>query len=165
MGWFGYDVMGGDPPMDVLGTIAGILKVPNDEAMEGKEDPNDYGGYMLYPLGRISKEHGKRIAKALKKNWHKIETEYKKYEEKDEEYYHIFFQVLAVLIMASGATFPRGFRDKCNTAARNDEWANREPERRKEMNKLIDAVADYKTGNQTFLEHEGLFEKIAKKLS
>jgi len=162
MGWWDEGILGGDTPLDILGDIAETLKVPNDDAMNGKVDPKDYDGYMLYPLCNISDEHAKRLAKSFKDNKTKIDKIIKVYGESN--HFEIVTQVVAVFIMASGASFPKGFRSKAVTAGENDEWAKEDETRANRIAEYIKAVKDYKVGNRIILSDRGLFQKMEEKL-
>jgi len=132
--------------------------VPN---IDDKHDEagEEYESYMLYPVERWSDERAKLIAKAIKKNWKKIQGIIDSYSD------DIVIQVVATLIMASGGTFPRGFRPKAIAAGNNDEWAAEGGERRARIQEYIKAVNEYKSGTRIVLTSEGLFSKMEKLLN
>ena len=162
MGWFDAGIMGGDPPMDVLGSLSDIILVVADDYEE--VDPNEYDTFMLYPIGNWDDKRAKLIAKSVRENWDKIEKLLEEYEKEDRKRDNIAIQVVATVIMASGAAFPRGFKEVARTAGRNDEWASRDECRKERIQEYIQAITDYKAGNRVVLTSTGLFEKMADML-
>jgi len=162
MGWWDCGILGGDAPLDMLGDISDALSVPNID--EGHDEVGeDYETRMLYPIERWSDDRAKLIAKSLKKNWDKVQKVIDLYsKDKRDDDNNLVIQVVATVIMASGAAFPRGFRPKAIKAGLNDEWAKEGDERRERILEYTKAVTDYKTGNRIVLTSEGLFSKIGK---
>lgn len=154
MGWWDCGIMGGDTPLDILHDLSDILVVPEDEPDSTR----------LYPLEHWSDERANGIAAALKSKWDEVEKMLKEYESDYSNAGVIAVQVVATVIMASGGSFPTGFKAKARTAGRNDEWANEEGDggRKTRINEYMQAITDYKTGNRVVLTSEGLFQKMAK---
>jgi hypothetical protein len=162
MGWWDDGILGGDTPLDYLGELADLLHVPNDEAMNGEEDPDTYMGYSIYPLGEMSDDYAERMRKALKDKREEVMALIDNM--KDSDYKNIKTQVVAVVYMASGAAFPRGFKKKAVEAGRNDEWAMEDSGRLRKIRAYIDAVDEHKAGKRTLLQDTGLFQKMAEVL-
>lgn len=140
MGWFGTDVFGGDTPMDELNTIEDVIGVENLYPVDAIEDKDKVADGLMRHKAVLLQELNN------KKGWEQS----------------IAIQVLAATFMAVGAPFPAGLRVRAINAAKNDEWGREDSERFADMNDFAVAVQNYDNKTPTVLNHEGLFQKIAK---
>jgi len=163
MGWWDFGIFGGDSPLDALGDIATLFLVPNIDRGYKKAIKKKYDSYMLCPIEDWSDERAKLIAKAIRSHWDEVIAMLEKYKDKEGNDDNVSVQVVAAVIMASGAALPKGFRTRAKKAGKNDEWANEGDNSRKtQIKEYIQAVSDYKTGNRIVLTSEGLFRKFAE---
>lgn len=155
MGWWSASVLGGDEPLDYLGDLANICEVDCDT--EDIENPD------------ISEN----FRKSLETLYHypftddivnnKI-TQMVKYCEK-AYCPEIAYQVLGVILMATGSNIPKSLKKTIIESAKKDAKANKkQKDRVMVMNELIQALDLYKNKKPFFIGSEGLFQKMNLKL-
>lgn len=147
MGWWSATVLGGDPPLDWLGTLCDEMGV----GMRDLDEDEDCDGYYGYPYTREGLEANldKLVARIMK----------------DEYDPHIGFQVLGALLLHVGADIPDKVRTNICRACLADAWANEgDSERLHYMTDLHDKVLASKPGVSVELAQEGLMEKIGEAL-
>jgi len=115
MGWWSKDIMGGDSPLDLECVIYEALDVPFDTPL-----PNEVDLELLL--------------KKVKENdpyWIQGEESY------------LLYQVLGVLMMKYGCPIPEHLKNEMIVAAKNDEWAKEDQERKEVMNNFINILEQY----------------------
>jgi hypothetical protein len=140
MGWWSTDVLGGDPPLDMLGVIEDQLGVSD-----------------LYPLAALSEAQRTELVAVLDPRTVDALVVELAGAAGDNG---IGLQVLAAVVMAAGAAMGETLREAALRAARDDEWASEDEERRESMDDLAKAAREYQDGEPVVLAHTGLFEKI-----
>ncbi len=148
MGWWSATILGGDTPLDYLGDFASELKLSDTE----NGLPELYGY-----------EFSKEILNK-KENLTKLVS----YADsiKDKEYRSIAYQILGVILMATGSKISGTLKEKIIEYAKKDEWyQNKTPDRVFYIEDFINSVRNYKDGTPVFVKKEGLFEKIAEKIA
>lgn len=146
MGWWSATVLGGDPPLDWLGTLCDEMAVERVDCNEV-----DCDGYYGYPYTR----------EGLEANLDKLVARI----EKDAYEAHVGFQVLGALLLDVGADIPDTLKQRIIRAATEDAWANEGcDERVAYMQDLVDKILASEPGNPVQLATEGLLEKIAERL-
>lgn len=145
MGWWSATVLGGDPPLDWLGTLCDEMGVEMVDCDEVECD-----GYYGYPYTREGLEA-------------KLPTLVERIKEDTDEA-HVGFHVLGALLLQVGADIPTKVKTVICRACLVDAWANDDEERTFYMTDLHDKVLASKPGEPTELAVEGLMEKIAERL-
>jgi len=136
MGWWSEDIMGGDTPLDIEGLIYDFLKIEFWDENDNKSV--------------IPKEAFKDEAKLIKYITQKqsgwgCDTE-------------IFYQVVAVLMMRSGAPISEKLKGYIYEACDDDDWAVIDNDRYRKIEELRKAVQDYDGINPVEINSKGLFE-------
>jgi len=147
MGWWSDTVMGGDTPLDKLGTIADAMGVKFSYDTPPPEAPAEL---HCYPFTRSAVEANLSAAvEALARN--------EGYEG------NIGRQALGVVILWTGAEMPDDVRDLIIEAAEADEWAATGDDGRvRHMADFILAVQKHRPGTRTSVTSEGLFQALDK---
>lgn len=147
MGWWGVNVMEGDPPMDAEADIGDYLQSIRSEHglgyVERYSDESDKLWDTLKLDGVASSVVSSIAADKLS----------------DDEDRNIARQVLGEIIICNGFPMPDDVRQVIIDAARADEWASEDDERKAAMEDYITRVTNY---NGTAVEpvNRGLFDKI-----
>lgn len=154
MGWWSEDVLGGDQPLDYLGALEENLGIQGDE------------GTVCYPLERMHDEDRDRVRTKLDEAFARVTVDEivrdMTYGTPTPADLNIALQVLAVVVMATGAHMPDDLRQGGEEAARQDEWAQEgDPERTRQMEGLVARLREYKDGDVMSTPTTGLFQKIA----
>ena len=139
MGWWSTDILGGDAPLDyedAIYDICGIDKFPEE------------GG-----KARIS-------AAVLEENLAEIIVMI------DEDAYdnEIGYQVLGVMMMASGAEITPDLRFEIIRSCNEDDWAKEDEERQRSILGLLGALDAYDNKTPIIVKSKGLFEVMSEKL-
>lgn len=163
MGWWGYDIMEGDTPLDCEGDLKDYLL--GDERRAELEALDD-GGMDTYE--QIQKQMQKEAYDALQFPVNSTaamlciqDGELCSYEP------DIAMQVLGEMIMVSGHHFPQKVREACIKAAQNEidtsekGWRT-EGARAKCLEAYIDRVRAYKNGQAVEPSSKGLFTTLAE---
>jgi hypothetical protein len=138
MGWWGTGVLEGDPSLDVLCHIETLIGHDDLYPLEAIDEPDVVARLLVGYPGGLSK-----LA-----------------EDSDDSYYQgLSTQVVGVVAMAVGAVLG-DFADKVRAAARDDDWAGTDSDRRASMDQLVAAV-DGHAGRATIVPNRGLFDAIA----
>ena len=149
MGWWSASILGGDTPLDFLGDFADIVGVGSrDDEEEGLSEL--YGYNFSKEILNDSVNLGKMLSYADKQKYDKS----------------IAYQVLAVILMATGSNISQTLKNKIISQSKKDEWyLSKNPERVAYIDQLIGSVELYKNGLPIILKSEGLFEKISQHLA
>ena len=145
MGWWSCTIMGGDSPLDWLGSLMDVCGIEFDYGC-GDET---YHGYLL-DRDKIEAKTNAMLKCATKG-----------YESS------IGLQVLGAVLMEVGAPIDAKLKRTIIRAAKDDEWMleeGRGSERGKYVMEFIEKIKAHKTGESTELAYEGLFENLAKKM-
>jgi len=142
MGWWSHNVMGGDRPLDLLGSIAKTLGAPFDA-----KSPT---AWHCYEWPTLTPERVTAATVWLDTCRH------------DRS---IAAQVLATLLMARGAPIGDALRHKLSLLIESDEWAAEgDYERRGEIDGLLLALMRYRDGTPADYDNDpGLLAKLAEK--
>jgi hypothetical protein len=153
MGWWGFDVLGGDAPLDILHGFAEVLGVPDEE-----------GEVSLYPL-EFSEERRSKLSTAINRKWLELLDELSQYSNsKWSDDLNIANQVLAAVIMATGANMPEPFKKAARNAVDDDYWANEGEHERREALLKFDKKLEAYEGSPVELEHTSLLARFAEVL-
>ena len=139
MGWWSTDILGGDTPLDFEDEfyhIIGKNKFTDDNKIVelNKEDIN---------------ENLNKIIKYLNKEDYEIE---------------IGWQVLAVIILKTGANMSKSTREKLIWSCDEDGWSKENDERFLTIENLKKNIIKYKPSEPIEIKSKGLFEIITEKL-
>jgi len=157
MGWWDAGVFGGDTPLDFLYAI--------EAAINWDRGKDEMGG--LYPVNYLEPEERNKAKELIEKHWRKVLKliDAQGHRKSNIEYRYIMTQVIAGVIMATGAKMSKAFKKKAIEAAQKDFWANEgDEERQTRMKELEAAIVKY-DGSIVNLENKGLMAKIAEVLS
>ena len=141
MGCWSTDILGGDTPMDFEDEIYDICKV---EKFKGEK------------INNIPSE-------ILEKNMVSIMEMINEYDGDDE--WNIGYQVLAVLMLASGSPIRVDLKSNMIKACNDDEWSNDDSERRQKVNALKEAINKYDGKTPIVITSKGLFQTIAENIA
>jgi hypothetical protein len=150
MGWWGVNVMEGDPPMDAEADIVDILhNVRSDRGLEYADPYDEEGGTELWDTLKIEGVASKVLAVLSSEP----------IDELTARYHNIQKQVLGEIIVCHGFPMPDDVRQAAIQAAKDDDWAAYADDRKQAMEVYAKRIADY---NGTAVEpvSQGLFGKI-----
>jgi hypothetical protein len=163
MGWWGCGVMEGDTPLDAEGDILDLLGDVHAERTGGEKlDPySDEADNIAYdapehPINKLYallKEDGVSADVFNRLNTFLKEGKY------DGDDICIYRQVLGEMIVCSGGILPDDVKAGCIAAAKDDDWAGGDSERKAAMKQYIKRLKGY-TGTALPAESQGLFDKI-----
>lgn len=155
MGWWSCDIMGGDTPYDAHGWIW-------DRILEllGKEGET-YSSYVLDDK-KVSCFDNDRdeLREAFTPENVKILFEGILAMSDSYDRSTIYAEVLALMIVESGAGFPDDLRQKFIEVIAQDSWAKEDEERARFVLDLCMRIAASKKGEVVELPKKGLFEKM-----
>lgn len=135
MGWWSEDIMGGDAPLDFEDEIF--------EICDTEKFPEEGG------IGKVS-------AEALENNLDEILAML----ERSKDY--IGYQVLAVMMMGSGAFISDDVKADMIKGCDDDEWAKDDETRKEKVEALKSAITSYDGKTPVVITSKGLFETIFK---
>jgi hypothetical protein len=142
MGWWSKDIMGGDSPLDAKDEIYGICNV-EEFGDDGRE---------------ITRED-------IEANLPEILEKFRGTE--NNEYYSdraIYFQVLGVLMMETGAPISEELKAEILENSKTDEWASEDEERKQIVEGFHTAIESY-DGTPIVIKSRGLFEVMAEHIA
>lgn len=155
MGWWSASVLGGDEPLDYLGDLAKICEVDCDsDDIENPDISENFRKSLetLYHYSFTDKIVNDKIIQMVK------------YCEK-ASCPEIAYQVLGVILMATGANISQSLKNTMIESAQKDAKANKDhPDRVMVMKEFIQALELYKNKKPFFIGSEGLFQKMNLKL-
>lgn len=153
MGWWSYDVLGGDTPLDALGDIADFCGLGyNDKVSNNK----CYYGYDFLKV-KSRFENSQEMSKIL--------DHIKQRTEGDSYYQEIYLQVLGLVLMSTGVKIESKLKQEILSAIENDSWAKEEEERKKAMDSFYKTFREYKKGSPVVLNQKGLFESFSEAMN
>lgn len=158
MGWWGYNIMEGDTPLDCEGDIISFLADP--VLVQQYDDGED-----LYDTIQEAGYNAIKMEANVLSVHNAIQNEHLcSYEP------NIAMQVLGEMVMCVGGVFPQVVRDACKLAAKvelneGDGGWKEEGARAKCLRAYILRVNDYVDGTPYEPTSQGLFAKIAEGLS
>lgn len=127
MGWWGYDILGGDQPLDELANIGDKMGVEYDF-----ENESGLGGYLngyQFTKEIVEKHFDALVAGANPMDY-------------DGQ---IRLQVLGVVALAVGATIAETKIEKILEAVEKDQWAAEgEPQRQEKMDQFAEKLRNHK---------------------
>lgn len=136
MGWWSKGILGGDLPYDFKDEIYAICEVEEF----GESDRN------IIP----------------KETFEDKLPEILEYIEETGDDVEIGYQVLGVMMMEACASISDDLKETMIDAARNDDWASEDDERRAAMDEFIKSLESYDASKKIVIRTPGLFETIAK---
>lgn len=144
MGWWNYGVMDGDTPLDILAMMQRELL-----------------GNISYATQQAHDRIMERFYKALKEptNVRKLMNARDHITDHLCAQEHIFWQVLGAQVMQAGGTI-EPFKGELLQALETDEYAERHPLRKKEMEVVVKQVNDYHEGIPAKVKETGLFASM-----
>lgn len=149
MGWWSETIMGGDEPLDWVAELAEACGIKDTNF----DDDSNFHGFV-FTANKIEKNLGKLLKTVEASRYFSGPL--------------IGYQVLAILIMHHGATFPAKTRKlilaKVDEYLASDEWKEwcGSSKRYGYVKNLTNTIKDYKNGTPTQIKEEGLFENMAK---
>lgn len=150
MGWWGTNVMEGDPPMDAECDILDFLGDIHAERTDGEKIDDDGQAQLV----QLLKEEG--VASDVLARLKGMDG--------DEDDLRIAIQVLGEILICNGFPMPDDLRAAAIQAAKDDDWASEDDERRESMEAYAKRVADY-NGVAVEPVSRGLFDVIDEALS
>lgn len=159
MGWWSATIMGGDRPLDIISDFEDIILKANKKELKKlwkeqrlQEDFNDED------TTQFNNTHLDKALPELIKHINTLEN---------DEYYDdhaIGGEVLGVIIMEYQAKMSTKTRNLILKCCDEDEWAKNNPERKQYVDDLRQKITAYDGKESVFVEQEGLFDAITKKL-
>jgi hypothetical protein len=137
MAWWSEDILGGDEALIALAKIQSRI-----EAVMGVSFSKS-----LYPLQEALDEELDIVQSALESRWKDVRSAVDG---------NVGIQVLALLVMAVGANFTELERKQAIRAAQSDRLSCSNKERRRTLNMLITAIANYENGQPFMWDPMGL---------
>lgn len=155
MGWWSYDVLGGDPALDALGDTAEACGVGYNSMSDEYEEKETYYGYNFNKVKEQLKTV-KDIENLIKKCSYAFKDEYRE---------EIDYQVLGLVLMSVGNKIPKKNKDKIIKSIKKDEWAKECTERKETMDNYLKVMESY-IGKDipVILNQKGLFESLNEHL-
>lgn len=155
MGWWSACILGGDTPYDAHGWIWNIaLKASNSEldyssiCLSDKIDPFSHDSDFLRKI--LDESAIQQIVKQISEHAYDV---------------CVYSQVLALMIIESGAPMSEDVREFLLTNSRRDAWAKEDEERAAYVNDLCGRIENYKSGEIQKIPSVGLFESMFNNLS
>jgi hypothetical protein len=157
MGWWGYDIMEGDAPLDCEGDIINFLADP--ELVNSPDHDTDKWSEAMDAVSNSGFDALKTEANVINAFNALTSNELCGYDPV------IAMQVLGEMIMCSGGVFPVAVRCACIAAATEelnggDRGWKHEGEREKALNRYINRVQAYVDGESVEPSSRGLFDTI-----
>lgn len=164
MGWWGHDVLSGDPALDMLGTLTDLIGLDHDQVPLYPDgvlsDPQtraricrwvtDQGHGGLTAAVRAASGWRSDDELAAEADWltdqepdvdpSELHTAIQASRTEDEQ---LAWQVLAVLTMAAGAALPPQTHTRMVGAGTHDVWAQHDPARQAAMDRYLATLARY----------------------
>lgn len=144
MGWWSATIMGGDTPLDFVGTFHDILKLKYDSGKNKFTKKNMEAGIDKLVAYLMTKKNS---------HWYCDEK-------------NVGFQVLGVQMMECGARMSPELKEKIIQACDEDRWAHSNNSDNDDRKKIIDsfrtAILNY-SGKKAKTPYESVFEKMATK--
>lgn len=156
MGWWGHDILSGDPPLDILGFIEEELGVgPVELYPDGAVDDPQTRSAVAGRLGQLSLHGWVRLARSVS-GWRDDDALRQAAArtgggddlvaqlaaDRDDDV-RLAWQVLAVLSMACGVAVPDPVRALMVDAGQHDRWAADDPARAAAVDRLLATLRDY----------------------
>lgn len=157
MGWWSTDILGGDSPLDWQGVLYDKLDIPYFD-----EDHTNVGTH-----DGISEIRPKEMSRTTQNNLiqyilDSTQESYDKYGGSDSR--SIGMQVLAIMILKSGAKMTKKNKNELIKWIKLDEWATEDHERKNHIDELLFAIEKY-DGMPMYYKGKGLFQTIFEGLS
>jgi len=156
MGWWGVNVMEGDPPMDAEAEILDALESLIDESSgipltynDNSDEDAVFDDRIVALMAFLSQDGvASKVLDILDDYASEI---------------NIAQQVLGEIIICNGFPLPDDVREVAIQASKDDEWAKEDDERKQAMELYAKRIAEY---NGTAVEpvSQGLFGKLAEVL-
>lgn len=157
MGWWGVQVMEGDPALDAEGFIFDQLLEGLPESSPNNDEDED-GDEKIWQRLKVRGVANKILAS--------IKDEFCAQDPLDDlEDMNIHIQVLGEAIMCGGGLMPKAVRTACINAAKNDVWASEDDDRRAAMNEYAERVRNYVDGVPIQPISHGLLDALAQLLN
>lgn len=146
MGWWSATILGGDSPLDDLGSLAKICGIGHGDY----EKPGNFHGYMFSKS--VVEKNLKRLVEWCEAN-------------KYVEYRSIAYQVLGAVVLHTGAKISKALHKKLIDQAMADEWMREEgtgSERGRYVQAFVRMLKAHEPGKSVQIPDQGLFEQLAK---
>lgn len=137
MGTWGFGIFEGDIPLDMVHIV--------EEALEFED---------IHPLEMLPKHRQRGLKKKINAGWGLLKKAIASQTGYDRR---IFIQVLATLIIYTGAKFPQGFKRRAIASAFRDNLAKEDLQRRRVMDSMIEAILSY-VGEPIEIGDDGTFD-------
>jgi hypothetical protein len=157
MGWWSTDLMGGDSPLDWQGALYDKLGIPYFD-----EDHTNVGTH-----DGVSEIKSEEMNRTMQNNLiqyvlDSTQKSFEKYGECDSR--SIGMQVLAIMILKSGAKMTKKNKKELSKWIKLDEWATEDYERKNHIEDLLYTIEKYDGTPMRYIG-KGLFENIAEVMS
>lgn len=153
MGWWSKTIMGGDTPLDFRDTFNGMAGI--EPSYSDTPTPDSEKKVLIESIqSKFVSGH----MDVILNTWGCGEP--------DSDYYNnqksIGYQVLAVMLMESGAKIYDPLKVQMLEWIPKDKWAQEDEDRKHYVDNLIDALSKYDGSNTVLVKSEGLFEVLNK---
>tara|TARA_B100000963_G_C22579751_1_gene650235 strand:- start:346 stop:831 length:486 start_codon:yes stop_codon:yes gene_type:complete len=148
MGWWSTDILGGDSALDWKSALYNKIDVQYE---------NNFGYRTLKPNDMSSKTQNNLIQYVL-------DSTQKSFDDWGEcDSRSIGMQIIALMIIESGAKITNKNKKELIKWIKKDEWAEENDERKDNINDLLSAIKKYDSTPMIY-QGEGLFQKLAERI-
>lgn len=153
MGWWSTDILGGDSPLDWKASLYNKLDIPYFSEEQGIKTHDGYGLITPDDMNRTTQNN--LIQYVLEST----QESFDKWGECDSR--SIGMQVLALMILKSGAKMTNKNKKELSKWIKLDEWATEDHERKNHIDELLYAIEKYDNTPMKY-QGKGLFQKLAE---
>lgn len=151
MGWWSTDIMGGDTPLDFKSAILDQIGLD-----EFKAKPEQ----IRKAFDSLDEKTLREVIPAIVNEWGCGDPGGDFYKNEVS----IGFQVLAVLMMESGARISPGIQGLMDVRIMDDDWAKEDDERKGKIKHLLQTLRSY-SGEPVEVKSKGLLEVLAGRIN
>ena len=149
MGWWSKDILGGDNPLDWKSALYNKIDIQYED---------NFGYRTLKPNDMSNKTQNNLIQYVLEST----QTTFDKWGECDSR--SIAMQVIALMIIESGAKITKKNKKELSKWIKLDDWATEDDERKDNIDDLLSVIKEYDSTPMIY-QGKGLFQKLAETIS
>jgi len=149
MGWWSTDILGGDSPLDWKSALYNKIDIQYED---------NFGYRTLKPNDMSNKTQNNLIQYVL-------ESTQKSFDEWGEcDSRSIAMQVIALMVIESGAKVTKKNKKELSKWIKLDDWATEDDERKDNIDDLLSVIKEYDSTPMIY-QGKGLFQKLAETIS
>ena len=149
MGWWSKNILGGDSPLDWKSELYNKIDIQYED---------NFGYRTLKPNDMSNKTQNNLIQYVLEST----QTTFDKWGECDSR--SIAMQVIALMVIESGAKITKKNKKELSKWVKLDEWATEDDERKENIDDLLSVIKEYDSTPMIY-QGKGLFQKLAETIS